>query len=78
MADIPCPYCGDGENVVKDSRPFGEGIKRRRLCLCGHRFTTFESVASYNSMASRVKLSNEISKINDSVEALKEIHGEMK
>ena len=42
-----CPFCGNDESQVKDSRPSEDGaaIRRRRLCpSCGGRFTTFERV----------------------------------
>lgn len=42
-----CPFCGEAESQVKDSRPSEDGaaIRRRRLCpACGGRFTTFERV----------------------------------
>jgi transcriptional repressor NrdR len=42
-----CPFCGNEESQVKDSRPSEDGaaIRRRRLCpACGGRFTTFERV----------------------------------
>ncbi len=42
-----CPFCGELESQVKDSRPSDDGaaIRRRRLCpACGGRFTTFERV----------------------------------
>ncbi len=42
-----CPFCGDAESQVKDSRPTEDGaaIRRRRSCpQCGGRFTTFERV----------------------------------
>jgi transcriptional repressor NrdR len=42
-----CPFCGNEESQVKDSRPSEDGaaIRRRRLCpRCGGRFTTFERV----------------------------------
>ncbi len=40
-----CPYCGNEEDKVVDSRTSEEGraIRRRRECLnCGRRYTTFE------------------------------------
>ena len=40
-----CPFCGNEESQVKDSRPSEDGaaIRRRRLCpQCQGRFTTFE------------------------------------
>ena len=41
-----CPFCKKGETSVVDSRPTEDGtsIRRRRLCNCGERFTTFERV----------------------------------
>jgi transcriptional repressor NrdR len=42
-----CPFCGELESQVKDSRPSEDGatIRRRRQCpQCGGRFTTFERV----------------------------------
>jgi transcriptional repressor NrdR len=42
-----CPFCGNEDTQVKDSRPADDGasIRRRRSCAaCGNRFTTFERV----------------------------------
>ena len=41
-----CPICKKGETSVVDSRPTEDGatIRRRRQCVCGERFTTFERV----------------------------------
>jgi transcriptional repressor NrdR len=42
-----CPFCGNDDTQVKDSRPTDDGssIRRRRQCpACGGRFTTFERV----------------------------------
>ena len=42
-----CPFCGNEESQVKDSRPSEDGaaIRRRRYCpACEGRFTTFERV----------------------------------
>ena len=41
-----CPCEKKGETSVVDSRPTEDGtaIRRRRLCECGTRFTTFERV----------------------------------
>jgi transcriptional repressor NrdR len=44
---VRCPYCGNPDSQVKDSRPTEDGasIRRRRVCSgCGGRFTTFERV----------------------------------
>ena len=42
-----CPFCGNDDTQVKDSRPTEDHstIRRRRQCAnCGARFTTFERV----------------------------------
>jgi transcriptional repressor NrdR len=42
-----CPFCGNPDSQVKDSRPAEDGnaIRRRRHCpKCGARFTTFERI----------------------------------
>ena len=41
-----CPCEKKGETSVVDSRPTEDGtaIRRRRLCTCGERFTTFERI----------------------------------
>ncbi len=41
-----CSFCKKGETSVVDSRPTEDGtaIRRRRQCVCGERFTTFERV----------------------------------
>src|SRR5208283_5278587 len=42
-----CPFCGESDTQVKDSRPTDDNsaIRRRRFCTaCGSRFTTFERV----------------------------------
>ena len=40
-----CPFCGDDNSKVIDSRESGDGIRRRRECMaCDTRFTTYERV----------------------------------
>ena len=42
-----CPFCGNEDRQVKDSRPTEDGaaIRRRRQCeACAARFTTFERI----------------------------------
>ena len=46
---MKCPFCGDQDSKVVDSRHSEDGlsIRRRRECLrCQHRFTTYEVVES--------------------------------
>ena len=46
---MKCPYCGEIDSKVIDSRPAddGERIRRRRECLsCHKRFTTYETMES--------------------------------
>lgn len=41
-----CPYCKSTKTRVIDSREArgGDEVRRRRVCVCGRRFTTFERV----------------------------------
>ena len=46
---MKCPYCGNPDTRVIDSRPADDNnsIRRRRSCdECGKRFTTYEQVES--------------------------------
>lgn len=46
---MKCPFCGNEESKVIDSRPTDEGerIRRRRECIaCAKRFTTYEIIES--------------------------------
>lgn len=49
MSELQCPYCGQSESKVVDSRKSNRitreiaCIYRRRKCVnCNHRFTTYE------------------------------------
>ena len=49
VSPMKCPFCGDQESKVVDSRHSEDGasIRRRRECLaCQRRFTTYEMVES--------------------------------
>ena len=49
MLPMKCPFCGDQESKVVDSRHSDDGlsIRRRRECMnCQRRFTTYEVVES--------------------------------
>ncbi|MBI2942205.1 MAG: transcriptional repressor NrdR [Chloroflexi bacterium] len=40
---MKCPYCGESESKVVDSREIEDAIRRRRECSrCAQRFTTYE------------------------------------
>ncbi len=42
---MQCPYCGDEDTKIIDSRSLERKKRRRRECInCGRRFTTFEAV----------------------------------
>jgi transcriptional repressor NrdR len=46
---MKCPYCGQAESRVIDTREVGDAIRRRRECqACAQRFTTYEQVAKVN------------------------------
>ena len=41
-----CPYCGQEDSRVVDTRAAGEAIRRRRECqTCRKRFTTYEQIS---------------------------------
>lgn len=45
-----CPFCGEIDSKVTDTRPTddGESIRRRRECIkCGRRFTTYEQIEQF-------------------------------
>ena len=54
-----CPCEKKGETSVVDSRPTEDGtaIRRRRLCSCGERFTTFERIQFRELMVVKKKWS---------------------
>ena len=44
---MKCPYCGEFDSRVVDTRAARDGIRRRRECKhCDRRFTTYEQVAA--------------------------------
>ena len=50
---MKCPYCGNAESRVVDSRSTqnGTSIRRRRECIkCHRRFTTYEYVQAFEMM----------------------------
>lgn len=59
---MKCPYCGEIDSRVIDSRPAddGERIRRRRECLsCQKRFTTYEVVETVPLMVMKKDRSRE-------------------
>lgn len=60
---MKCPYCGEIDSKVIDSRPTedGEKIRRRRECLgCKKRFTTYEIVETVPLMVIKRNRSREV------------------
>ena len=55
-----CPCEKKGETSVVDSRPTEDGtaIRRRRLCSCGARFTTFERIQHREVMVVKKMVEN--------------------
>ena len=50
---MKCPYCGETDNKVIDSRMSKDGsvIRRRRECIsCSRRFTTYERIEEFPIM----------------------------
>ncbi len=60
---MKCPYCGNRNTRVIDSRPSDEGasIRRRRVCdACRHRFTTYEKMEDMMLMVAKKDGSREL------------------
>ena len=60
---MKCPFCGNPDSKVIDSRPVEEGnsIKRRRECpVCQKRFTTFEIVETVQIFVTKKDGSKEL------------------
>jgi transcriptional repressor NrdR len=60
---MKCPFCGNPDTKVIDSRPTEDGhaIRRRRECEnCGKRFTTYEKVEAITLMVIKKDGSREI------------------
>ena len=50
---MKCPYCGNPDTSVVDSRPADDNtaIRRRRVCSrCGRRFTSYERIETIRLM----------------------------
>lgn len=45
---FPCPDC-NARTFVQDSRNEKDGVRRRRECVKGHRFTTYEHLGEFGS-----------------------------
>ena len=55
---MKCPFCGDQDSKVVDSRHSEDGlsIRRRRECMnCQRRFTTYEYVETLPIIVKRFK-----------------------
>ena len=62
MTKMKCPYCGNEESKVVDSRSTEDNskIRRRRVCFsCGKRFTTYEIVETMPFMVIKRNMGRE-------------------
>ena len=51
---MKCPFCGEADSRVIDTREVGDGIRRRRECqICSQRFTTYERIAKVNLLVGK-------------------------
>lgn len=64
-----CPTCG-AEMVVTQSRPQNTWMKRRRICLAGHRFTTHEVMADQSPIGAA---RDAIEKIRNHLKSIREL-----
>jgi transcriptional regulator NrdR family protein len=55
MSGIRCPVCLSTENNVVDSRPADDHIRRRRVCNCGHRWSTFETTYRTDALVAQIR-----------------------
>jgi len=72
---MKCPFCGDLENKVMDSRLTNDdlAVRRRRECLeCKKRFTTYERIEQVNFLVVKKDGSKEV------FDKSKIIHGMLK
>ncbi|MDF2612566.1 MAG: Ribonucleotide reductase regulator NrdR-like protein [Clostridia bacterium] len=59
---MKCPYCGESDSKVLNSRPVNdsESIRRRRQCeKCDRRFTTYEKIETIPIMIVKKNLTRE-------------------
>ncbi len=59
---MKCPFCGNDDTRVVDSRPVEDNnaIRRRRVCdNCGKRFTTYEKVETVPLMVIKKDMNRE-------------------
>lgn len=68
-----CPQCRKTSKVL-ETRPCAHGMRRRRECLMGHRFTTFEMIGD-DAEANRTRLlasiSPELDALQDAIDGLR-------
>ena len=57
-ADVPCPHCSARQSRVVDTGGTALGsVRRRRACVCGKRYTTYEHLGrDPKSVVSRIRL----------------------
>ena len=75
---MKCPYCGNPEDRVVDSRESREGeiIRRRRECLrCSRRFTSYEAVEEIPCMVVKKNGDREIFERDKVLSGLKKACG---
>lgn len=73
-----CPQCGHEKTEVRDSRPYGETIRRRRRChACAHRFSTYEILQEeYDVIAASD--TNALKRVGRAAAELQRVLGELK
>src|SRR5262245_1744864 len=58
---LRCPFCDHVGSLVKDSRPSGNAIRRRRKCdACHARFTTYELTSAGDELPTALSLAQAV------------------
>lgn len=76
LMDVRCPACAGVDSSVADTRPTLGGLRRRRTCHCGQRFSTLESTKSQLEnlrYLSTEQLNQAIEKLRDILSALEQL-----
>jgi transcriptional regulator NrdR family protein len=76
MAEFRCASCGNPATKVSDVRPTGAfRLRRRRVCKCGHRFSTIELPADEYALlaldgAMVARLHRSARKVTETIDAI--------
>lgn len=67
---MDCPICGGGTSVADSRRKKGLVYRRRRCCVCGNRFSTYEVDAGWYKNMTKTALGDARIKIDEALEII--------